>query len=55
MRTRPKKILPQSVRDKILCFLANCGMKTNLIVALLWTNAILGTIQIILLLSMLLR
>lgn len=52
MKTKVKKHkpMPQSVRDEILCFLANCGMKTKLIVAVLLFNSILELFQILLLL-----
>lgn len=53
MKVKPKKIMPQSVRDEILCFLANCGIKTKIMLAVLLFNAITEVIQIILWLLML--
>ena len=55
MKVKPKKIMPQSVRDEILCFLANCGTKTKLILAILLFNALTELLQIILWLLMLIR
>ena len=49
------KEIPQSARDEILKFLANCGMKTNTVINLLLLNLGLGIVQIGLLLSVLLR
>lgn len=57
MKVKPKKHkpMPQAVKDEILCFLADCGMKTKLILTILLFNALTELLQIILWLLMLIR
>lgn len=45
--------MPQSARDEILKFLANCGTKTNKIVTLLIVSLGLDIMQICFLIAML--
>lgn len=50
MKVNPKKLMPQSARDDILCFLASCGIKVNYIKIITIFILISEVIQTILLL-----
>ena len=49
MKVKPKKILPQSARDKILLLLANCSEKVNSFKALLYIILVFEVIQMLIL------
>ncbi len=55
MKVKPKRILPQFAKDKILLFLANCGEKVNGFKTLLYIILAFEAIQILLLILGLLR